>query len=128
MAGAAKPVIEIKIENDTVNIVSKVSFFNQVISFKLDEPYQQNYEGLEMNVRKPILRTSTCVIWSFANRYRKFYVNMKEILTVEIRMILHFKEMFSLICIMPLSAIAHPSLGVGNRWRIVWNGKTRADS
>lgn len=54
MAGAAKPVIEIKIENDTVNIVSKVSFFNQVISFKLDEPYQQNYEGLEMNVRKQI--------------------------------------------------------------------------
>ena len=51
MAGAAKPVIEIKIENDSVNIVSKVSFFNQVISFKLDEPYQQNYEGLEMNVR-----------------------------------------------------------------------------
>lgn len=49
MAGAAKPVIEIKIENETVNIVSKVSFFNQVISFKLDEPYQQNYEGLEMN-------------------------------------------------------------------------------
>ncbi|XP_078335918.1 sodium/calcium exchanger regulatory protein 1-like [Crassostrea virginica] len=49
MAGAAKPVIEIKIENDSVNIVSKVSFFNQVISFKLDEPYQQNYEGLEMN-------------------------------------------------------------------------------
>jgi hypothetical protein len=50
MAGTAKPVIEIKIENDTVNIVSKVSFFNQVISFKLNEPYQQNYEGLEMNV------------------------------------------------------------------------------
>lgn len=118
MAGAAKPVIEIKIENDTVNIVSKVSFFNQVISFKLDEPYQQNYEGLEMNVRKQILRTSTCVIRSSAHRYRKFYVNMKEILTVEIRMILDFKEIFSLICItryMPLSAIVHPSLGVGNR-------------
>lgn len=71
MAGAAKPVIEIKIENDTVNIVSKVSFFNQVISFKLDEPYQQNYEGLEMNVRKQILRIFICVIRSSAKRFRK---------------------------------------------------------
>lgn len=71
MAGAAKPVIEIKIENDTVNIVSKVSFFNQVISFKLDEPYQQNYEGLEMNVRKQILRIFICVIRSHAKRFRK---------------------------------------------------------
>lgn len=71
MAGAAKPVIEIKIENDTVNIVSKVSFFNQVISFKLDEPYQQNYEGLEMNVRKQILRIFICVIRPSAKRFRK---------------------------------------------------------
>ncbi|KAJ8312421.1 hypothetical protein KUTeg_009794, partial [Tegillarca granosa] len=51
MASAAKPVIEIKVDGDTVKIISKVSFFNQVMSFKLDEDYKQSFEGLEMNCR-----------------------------------------------------------------------------
>lgn len=50
MASAARPVIEIKVDGDIVKIISKVSFFNQVMSFKLDEDYKQSFEGLEMNV------------------------------------------------------------------------------
>lgn len=125
MAGAAKPVIEIKIENDTVNIVSKVSFFNQVISFKLDEPYQQNYEGLEMNVRKQILRIFICVIRSSAKRFRKLTWKKYSLLKFEW---FYISKSCFLICIMPLSAIPHSSVGFSNCWRIAWNAKTRADS
>ena len=52
MAGMARPVIEIKIQDDTVELISKVSFFNHVVSFKIDGPYKQSFEGIEMDVSK----------------------------------------------------------------------------
>ena len=50
MAETAKPVVEFTIEEDAVKMISKVSFFNQVITIKLDGEYQQSFEGTEMKV------------------------------------------------------------------------------
>ncbi|CAG2223392.1 unnamed protein product [Mytilus edulis] len=49
MAESAKPVVEFTIEDNTIKMISKVSFFNQVINIKLDGEYQQSFEGTEMN-------------------------------------------------------------------------------
>ncbi|XP_060074484.1 cellular retinoic acid-binding protein 2-like [Ylistrum balloti] len=49
MAAVAKPVIEFTVEDNVVNLISKVSFFNQVMTFKLNEEYTQSFEGLDMN-------------------------------------------------------------------------------
>lgn len=51
MAETAKPVVEFTVEDDVVKMISKVSFFNQVITIKLDGEYQQSFEGLEMNCK-----------------------------------------------------------------------------
>ncbi|XP_069136346.1 cellular retinoic acid-binding protein 2-like isoform X2 [Argopecten irradians] len=48
MAAVAKPVIEFTIEENVVNLISKVSFFNQVMKIKLDEEYTQSFEGIDM--------------------------------------------------------------------------------
>lgn len=48
MAESAKPVVEFTIEEEAVKMISKVSFFNQVITIKLDGEYQQSFEGTEM--------------------------------------------------------------------------------
>ncbi|XP_033747826.1 cellular retinoic acid-binding protein 2-like isoform X2 [Pecten maximus] len=48
MAAVAKPVIEFTIEDNVVNLISKVSFFNQVMTFKLNEEYTQSFEGIDM--------------------------------------------------------------------------------
>ncbi|XP_052073931.1 cellular retinoic acid-binding protein 2-like [Mytilus californianus] len=49
MAESAKPVVEFTVEDNTIKMISKVSFFNQVINIKLDGEYQQSFEGTEMN-------------------------------------------------------------------------------
>ncbi|KAK3084086.1 hypothetical protein FSP39_007900 [Pinctada imbricata] len=49
MAGAAKPCIEVKVEDGVVKIISKVSFFNKVMTIRLDEEYKETFDGLEMN-------------------------------------------------------------------------------
>ena len=51
MACAAKPVIEVKVEDGVIKLISKVSFFNKVMVIRLDEDYKEVFEGLEMNVR-----------------------------------------------------------------------------
>ncbi|XP_021374330.1 cellular retinoic acid-binding protein 2-like isoform X2 [Mizuhopecten yessoensis] len=48
MASVAKPVIEFTVEENIVNLISKVSFFNQVMEFKLNEEYTQSFEGIDM--------------------------------------------------------------------------------
>lgn len=50
MAESAKPVVEFTIDGETVKMISKVSFFNQVVDIKLDSEYHQSFEGNEMSV------------------------------------------------------------------------------
>jgi hypothetical protein len=51
LAGAARPVVEIAVEAETVRIISHVTFYNQVIEFKLGEEFTQEFEGMKMTVR-----------------------------------------------------------------------------
>jgi hypothetical protein len=50
LAGAATPTIEFTVEDETIKMTSKVSFFNQVLTFRLDKEHIQSFEGSEMNV------------------------------------------------------------------------------
>ncbi|KAL5017435.1 hypothetical protein ScPMuIL_007024 [Solemya velum] len=48
MASAATPTIQLNMEGDMVNIVSKVAFFNHVIKIKVGGEVEQTFEGLKM--------------------------------------------------------------------------------
>lgn len=51
LAGAATPTIEFTVEDETIKMTSKVSFFNQVLTFRLDKEHVQSFEGSEMNCK-----------------------------------------------------------------------------
>lgn len=61
MAIAATPTIDVVMDDDTVNIVSKVAFFNHVIKIKVGGEVEQTFEGLKMKVKCP--SHSTCSVF-----------------------------------------------------------------
>ena len=54
LAAHAKPSMEIKVDGDKVAIVAKAAFFTQTMTFPLNEPYDQEFEGIKMNVSHKI--------------------------------------------------------------------------
>ncbi|XP_052072546.1 sodium/calcium exchanger regulatory protein 1-like [Mytilus californianus] len=51
LAGAATPTVEFTVEDGIIKMISKVSFFNQVLTFDLDKEHVQSFEGSEMNCK-----------------------------------------------------------------------------
>lgn len=50
MASHAKPSMEIELEDGKVKIIAKAAFFTQTMVFPINEPYEQEYEGIKMKV------------------------------------------------------------------------------
>lgn len=42
--------MEILVEDDKVKIIARASFFTQTMVLPLDKPYEEEYEGIKMNV------------------------------------------------------------------------------
>ena len=50
LASAATPTVEFVVEDGIIKMISKVSFFNQVLTFDLENDHVQSFEGSEMKV------------------------------------------------------------------------------
>lgn len=50
LATHAKPSMEIELEDGKVKIIAKAAFFTQTMIFPINEPYEQEYEGIKMKV------------------------------------------------------------------------------
>ena len=50
LASHAKPSMEIELEDGKVKIIAKAAFFTQTMVFPINEPYEQEYEGVKMKV------------------------------------------------------------------------------
>ena len=50
LASHSKPSMEILVEEDKVKIIAKASFFTQTMVLPLDQPYEEEFEGIKMNV------------------------------------------------------------------------------
>ncbi|XP_060575713.1 cellular retinoic acid-binding protein 1-like isoform X1 [Ruditapes philippinarum] len=48
LASHAKPSMEIQVEDGKVKIIAKASFFTQTMTFPINEPYDQEFEGIKM--------------------------------------------------------------------------------
>lgn len=42
--------MEIELEDGKVKIIAKAAFFTQTMVFPINEPYEQEYEGVKMKV------------------------------------------------------------------------------
>jgi len=50
LASHAKPSMEIETEDGKVKINVKAAFFTQTMIFPINEPYEQEFDGIKMNV------------------------------------------------------------------------------
>ncbi|KAL4223143.1 hypothetical protein ACF0H5_016615 [Mactra antiquata] len=48
LACHAKPSMEIEVEDGKVKIIAKASFFTQTMLFPINEPYDQEFDGIKM--------------------------------------------------------------------------------
>lgn len=49
LASHAKPSMELQVDDGKVKIIAKAAFFTQTMTFPINEPYDQEFEGIKMN-------------------------------------------------------------------------------
>ena len=59
LANHSKPSMEILAEQDKVKIIARASFFTKTMVLPLDRPYEEEFEGIKMNVRFLVRPQST---------------------------------------------------------------------
>ena len=50
LASHSKPSMEILVDDDAVKIIVKASFFTQTMVLPLNQAYEEEFDGIKMNV------------------------------------------------------------------------------